>query len=134
MGILTVFLEKQRNLVVCTLRKNHRWFWTACYDGVCELIGQDMKDGDMYSARLTVDRLRYVGNKIKRRNTMIKSKKLRMGLSYATVAPIIATIAVYYELPNALIATCIWSGCLIVIANLVTHALTDIAHINKTAK
>lgn len=65
---------------------------------------------------------------------MIKSKKLKMGLSYACVSPLLALIASKFGLSHDLIAACIWSGTVIVGVNMYTHAITDIEHVRKTGK
>jgi len=140
MGKIHVWVERQVHLAICTLHPSHKMFWMCCYDGMVPLIEQELENGECIEADLEVSNVKKVGFNIlssrsePKEKIMIKSKKLKMGLGYAFVAPALAIVAIEFGLPAELIATCLWVGCVIVVANMVTHAITDIAHINCGVK
>lgn len=61
---------------------------------------------------------------------MIKSKKLKMGLSYAAVSSLAAWyVSVHYpSISWQVVSSALFSGAWIVVTNMKTHAETDIAH------
>jgi hypothetical protein len=40
-----LYIERQSELVICKLVNQDRWFFTACYEGVKELLGFDFPKG-----------------------------------------------------------------------------------------
>ena len=141
MGKIHIYVERQDHLAICTLHPSHKMFWMCCYEGMVPLIETELEKGECIEADLEVSDIKKLGFNVlssrsepKEKKSMVKSKKLRMGLAYAFVAPALAIVAVEFGLPNELIATCLWVGAVIVVANMVTHALTDIAHLNCEGK
>ena len=45
---LHLIIERQDELVICKLDKTHKWFFTACYRGVRELLGFNFPKGSSW--------------------------------------------------------------------------------------
>ncbi len=124
-----VYLERQGHLAVCRLSLDHRWFWSSCYEGVVPLIGRNLQPNEVVEFDLEATNVQTITGGI----PVIKSKKLKMGLSYAAVSSLVAWyVSVHYpSIPWQVISSALFSGAWIVVTNMKTHAETDIAYLNK---
>jgi hypothetical protein len=50
---MKLFIERQNDLVVCKVRSDDCWFFTACYRGVKELLGFGFPAGSKFELELT---------------------------------------------------------------------------------
>ena len=49
---MKLFIERQNDLVVCKLKKDDSWFFSACYRGVKELVGFSFPPGSKFELDL----------------------------------------------------------------------------------
>jgi hypothetical protein len=50
---MKLFIERQNDLVICKLKENDHWFFSACYRGVRELLGFAFPVGSKFELELT---------------------------------------------------------------------------------
>jgi hypothetical protein len=50
---MKLFIERQNDLVVCKVKADDCWFFTACYRGVRELLGFAFPAGSKFELELT---------------------------------------------------------------------------------
>ena len=59
---MKIYIERQNALVICKVKQTDRWLFTACYEGVTELLGQQFPPGAKFEVNFEATNIRRLDN------------------------------------------------------------------------